>query len=272
MMAWAARKCNSVWSELLIVAIALVPFLFARGVQWTEKLAGSWCVVPSGERLSLAGFWAVVVSGFFARALMYRWAWRLIIWARLLHRLARLDLNTVATHPDRAGGLGFMGEVEVKLGILAFATGSATSANVASNILFQNSTLSSEKLVIIAFIVGATLVFLLPLLALSGTLARTRRKGLREYGALASGYVQQFDKKWVQREGQEGETLLGTGDIQSLADLGNSFNMIREMSLLPIARRHIIALALSAAVPMLPLVFLDPWAMAIAQGLLARLL
>lgn len=290
-LAWAQRKCNSSWSELIIAIIALTPFISLRGAHWSEKLAGSWALSPSGEGLSLAGFWMVFVSNFFMRAFLFRWVYRLIIWTRLLGRLGRLDLNTFATHPDRAGGLGFIGEVEMRFGILAFAVGAVASANVAANILFQHTSLRSERLVVIAYVVGASLVFLLPLLALARTLQRTWRKGLREYGELASSYVQQFDRKWVQRgRGRDGlppsgpprafgtihpdpsETLLGADDIQSLADLGNSFRTIEEMKLLPIGRRHIVVLVLSAAVPMLPLIFLDPWAREIAQKLLERLL
>ncbi len=133
-LAWAERTCNSGWSELVIAVFALIPFVFVRGAHWTERLAGSWALAPSGNSLSLDGFWAIFVSGFFLRAIVYRWVWRLIIWTRLLSRLARLDLNIIPTHPDRAGGLGFVGEVETRFGILSFAVGAVTSANVAANI------------------------------------------------------------------------------------------------------------------------------------------
>jgi len=84
--------------------------------------------------------------------------------------------------------------------------------------------------------------------------------------------VHRFDRKWIQRNNPEHEELLGTSDIQSLADLSNSFQIVHEIKLLPINRRCIIALLVSAALPMLPLVFLDPWAMEIAKKLLERLL
>lgn len=107
----------------------------------------------AGNGLNLAGFWFIFVSGFILGFLGYRWIWGLIIWARLHRRLDRLDLNTVATHPDRAGGLGFMGEVELRFGILAFAIGTLTSANLANNILFEGSTLGAQMTILIAFIV-----------------------------------------------------------------------------------------------------------------------
>jgi len=269
---WARGRCESRWSELVISLLALFPLVFLRGEHWNQNILDSWVLAPGGTGLSLAGVWSVFVAGFFCRVLLYRWVWRLFIWTRLLRRIARLDLNTVATHPDRAGGLGFLAEVEMRFSILAFAIGSVVSANVAGNILFQHTTLASEKVIIIAYIAGATIVIILPLLALAGVMHRTWRRGLHDYGGLASDYVHRFDRKWIQRNNPEHEELLGTSDIQSLADLSNSFQIVHEIKLLPINRRCIIALLVSAALPMLPLVFLDPWAMEIAKKLLERLL
>lgn len=272
LLVWARGKCESGWSELVLSLLALFPFVFLRGGRWNQNILDSWMLARGGDGLSLAGYWSVFVGGFFARVLLYRWVWRLFIWTRLLRRISQLDLNTVATHPDRAGGLGFMAEVEMRFGILAFAVGSIVSANVAGNILFQHATLDSERVVVIAYIAGATLVFVLPLLALAGALNRTWRRGMRDYGRLASDYVQRFDRKWIHGENPDGEKLLGTGDLQSLADLSNSMQVVHEIKLLPVNRRCVTALVISATLPMLPLVFLDPWAMGVAQKLLARLL
>lgn len=271
-LAWARKACDSRLSELVICLFALLPFIYVKGTGWSTNLADSWFLDSSGTRLSLAGMWSVFVGGFFARAFLFRWIWRMIIWTRMLGRFGRLDLNLIATHPDRAGGLGFIAEVELKFGILAFAMGAVTSANVAANIIFQHATLATERVTIIAYIVGSTIVLLLPLLALSGALHRAWRKGMRDYGRFASEYVQQFDAKWVQSSGGDRESPLGTGDIQSLADLSGSMEAVFEMKMLPINRRCIVGLVLSATIPMLPLVFLDPWAMQIARDLVSKLL
>jgi hypothetical protein len=50
-----------------------------------------------------------------------------------------------------------------------------------------------------------------------------------------------------------GEPVLGTADIQSLADLANSFDVVREMRLMPIGRQAVVQLAIMLALPLLPL-------------------
>jgi hypothetical protein len=85
-------------------------------------------------------------------------------------------------------------------------------------------------------------------------LARAKRRGLREYGVLSSRYVEDFDRKWIRGGADPGEALLGSADIQSLADLGNSFEIVRRMQPLPFGKETIVRLAVTTALPALPLV------------------
>jgi hypothetical protein len=105
---------------------------------------------------------------------------------------------------------------------------------------------------------GALAAFLF-LLALGPTcvfatgLARARRAGLRQYGSLASAYVLDFDRKWLGPRQPDQEPLLGSADIQSLADLANSFEVIRSVNIFPFGRQTLLQLALIVALPILPL-------------------
>jgi hypothetical protein len=42
-----------------------------------------------------------------------------------------------------------------------------------------------------------------------------------------------FEQKWVVRNSSTSEELLGAADIQSLADLGNSYALVRDMRPVP---------------------------------------
>jgi hypothetical protein len=107
-------------------------------------------------------------------------------------------------------------------------------------------------------IIGAVAILLLmvlgPLLFFTPCLMRAKRTGLRDYGILASRYVSDFDLKWVRGGAPEDETLIGSGDIQSLADLGNSFQVIREIKPFPFGRDTVIQLVVFTLLPGFPLV------------------
>ena len=75
--------------------------------------------------------------------------------------------------------------------------------------------------------------------------------GLREYGTLAQRYVREFDAKWLR--GGAAEPLLGSGDIQSLADLGNAHQAVRAMSIVPVTKAAIVELAAATLAPVAPL-------------------
>jgi hypothetical protein len=98
------------------------------------------------------------------------------------------------------------------------------------------------------------IVLLAPLLVFTPKLFAVKRRGLLEYSSLANEYTQAFDRKWVRKEVPEGEPLLGSGDIQSLADLGNSFTFVRNMRPFPVDLNGVIPLIVATALPMLPLV------------------
>jgi hypothetical protein len=84
-------------------------------------------------------------------------------------------------------------------------------------------------------------------------MARAKRKGLADYGLLAQRYVDGFEQKWVMTDAAHAEELLGAADIQSLADLGNSYAMVRDMRSLPFGLEDISRLAAATAAPLLPL-------------------
>jgi hypothetical protein len=72
---------------------------------------------------------------------------------------------------------------------------------------------------------------------------------------LAQRYVAGFRDKWIDN-GTSSAELLGTGDIQSLADLGNSYTVVQEMRLVPFGLRDVSRLAAATVAPMVPLLLL----------------
>jgi hypothetical protein len=48
--------------------------------------------------------------------------------------------------------------------------------------------------------------------------------------------------------------MLGSGDIQSLADLGNSFEVVRGMRIVPVTKEAMLQLGVATLIPIVPLV------------------
>jgi hypothetical protein len=249
------RMRDSFLAEGIIVALVIFSTAFLRLESSGSSSTWQILVSPSGVTRTMAGWWHVFVSLPIFQFLMARWLWRYLIWCWLLWRIARFDLQLIPTHPDRAAGLGFLGPAQVKFGIIVLALSSILSSHWGAEILFGGASLADYKMMILGYVVLVLLVLLGPLLVFSFRLLAVKRQGLLEYGALANQYTRTFDRKWIRGEAPEGEALIGSADIQSLADLGNSFQIIREMRPAPIDLwTTIVPMAAFTVVPFLPLV------------------
>jgi len=92
-----------------------------------------------------------------------------------------------------------------------------------------------------------------PFLVFAPQLAQAKRTGLREYGTLAERYVREFDAKWLRGGAPADEPFVGSGDIQSLADLGNSFEVVQTMRVVPVTKEAFVQLVAATVAPVVPL-------------------
>lgn len=241
--------------EVVIIAIIVIVSLSGLRLESLSSGISTWHSLASGsnQKLTFAGWWFVVVSRPFFLFLLLQWLWKLCIWYRFLWRISKVNLHLIPTHPDMAGGLGFLGSGQASFGIIVFALSIIITAAIGEKIIFGGESLPSFKVIIVAYVVLQLVIFLGPLLVFTPLLLRVKRRGLLEYGALATGYTQSFDNKWVRGKAPDGETLLGSSDIQSLADLANSFQVVNKMSAFLFNRSNITFIVAASAIPMFPL-------------------
>ena len=254
-LASAFRLRDSVPAEVLLIGI-----VYAVGIQliWRQYIAintATWYGAPTAEglKLSITGMWYVYVSLPLFQFLIIRWYFRLFIWMRFLWQVSRIDLSLVPTHPDRVGGLGFLCNSAYALMPLAMAHGALLSGWIANRIFHLGAALPDFKIEIAIFVVILQVVVLGPLLVFAPQLAQAKRTGLREYGTLAERYVREFDTKWLRGAGPANEPFVGSADIQSLADLSNSFDVVRTMRIAPVTRDAIVQLVVLTLAPVVPL-------------------
>jgi hypothetical protein len=254
-IASATRLRNSVLAE---VALIVLVYAVGVGVVWRTHsgvAVTSWYggTAEGMWRPSLAGWWLALASLPLFQFILLRWYFRLFVWARFLWHVSRLPLKLVPTHPDRCGGLGFLGNVGYAFAPWLLAQGALLAGTFSIQIFFAGAKLPQFKMEIVAVVVFLLLAVLGPLLVFAPVLGPAKRLGLREYGSFAQRYVRSFDRKWLRGGAAAGEELLGTGDIQSLADLGNSFEVVRGMRLAPFTKETVLQLTVLTLLPLLPL-------------------
>jgi len=239
------------------VLVLLAGGLLVTQVRWDLPAAVSTWRNSTGAAggLTWAGWWYTLVSMPVFQFLVWRWCWRLLVWWWILWRIARTDLQLVPTHPDHAAGLGNLGMTHVNLSPLIFGLSAMMVASYAETVLFGGAKLESLSLSLALIVVASAVIVLAPLTFFAPRLLQAKQRGLLKYGQLASAYTQAFDAKWI-KGGHGKEELLGTADLQSLADLGNSFEVVDSMRIVPFSRNDALLLALAAILPMLPLLLI----------------
>jgi hypothetical protein len=247
------RARDSILAEVILVIIAYI-FSFTA-FHATPSHISTWyrTVSDNGDSLTWAGIWLLTVCTPLFQFLNLRWLWRLFLWFQFLNRVRHLDLQLFPPHPDQAAGLGFVGEGQRFFGILLFAFSIGSTGVLAREIVYGKIPLTYFIPAIATYVVAALIIIVGPLVVFTGILLKTKRIGLHQYGTLATTYTGLFHKKWIWHHNPDNDALLGTGDIQSLADLGNSYSFVEKMTPLPVDIRTVLHLIVASLLPLAPL-------------------
>lgn len=271
----AARLRDSTLAELVLLALVFGLGVYAAWQKYAGVSVATWYAAPAaatGPRLSLAGMWLVGVSLPLLHFMLLRWYYRLCIWARLLLQISKIDLALIPTHPDRTAGLGFLSLSVNCFVLIALAHGVLLAGWVGDRIFNHGASLADFKIEIVLFVVLVEALIIGPLLVFVPMLGNSKWLGRWEYGVLAERYVRSFDHKWLRGGAASDEPLLGSADIQSLADLTSSYQAIGTMRLTPFTAGPLVAIAAAALAPIVPLVLTAVDAEALMKKLFAILL
>ena len=249
------RLRNSTLIEIaLLVAAFTLGYVIWRGT--TALRVDTWYAASGADgvqRLTLAGWWYAFVSLNVFRFMVLRWYFRLILWYIFLWRVARLPLRLNALHPDCAGGLGFLAGSAFALLPMLLAHTVTLAGVIGGRIWHEGMKLTQFQLEIggsVALLMAAALA---PLAFFMFQLARAQREAARLYGVMAMRYVDEFRAKWLRERRPGGEALVGSADIQSLADLAGGSEPLGKTGFFPIGRQSVVTLGILIALPFAPL-------------------
>ncbi len=252
------RLRNSVVIEVALLVLVYTVGLWVWASVWRSQIAldtSSWYAISKGAEMHLtpAGYWYLFVSLPIFQFILLRWYLRLVLWFWLLYRISRLNLRLIPIHPDKTGGLGFLERSTHAFAPILVAQGAAMAGLIGSQIFHAGKNLMDFKFQIVGFMGFCIVTLLIPLAMFMPLLARAKQQGLGDLGKLSTRYAGEFEGKWVHGGAQADEMLLGSADIQSLADLATSYGIVNDMRLVPFGLKDVVRLALLVAVPFLPL-------------------
>jgi len=254
-VASAIRLRNSVAAELLLVVLVYgVGMLIIRRTQVALDMDTWYASAEAGRlRLTYAGWWGALVAQPVVQFLCMRWFFRFFVWGRFLWQVSRIPMNLEPAHPDCSAGLHFLSLFERACRMVMLALGATLSGTIANKILYTGASLLEFEVEIIGMV--ALLIFMVfgPMLVFTPRLLEVKYYAIAEYGRLGQIYAREFDRKWIHGERPAGEPLLGSADIQSLADLRNSYLVVKDMRWTPFDLWDVVTLAVFTLIPLVPL-------------------
>ena len=246
-----ALRRRDLWIAELVCVVAAYAINLVGVDMFLHSAAASWIVAvgPTGARLTLAGWWCALVSSPLFWFLLLRWLWRHGVWGLLLRDLARLDLRLVATHPDGAGGLAFIGQYPNAFAAFVFALSCVLGAAIAQHLLRGGLSAATYGQLMCAWLVVVVILFGAPLLAFSGPLRRLKEATLLVAGAVATRHERAAERELLGRNtsaGSDGEAAASS----DIPDPAKFYATTTKLSTFLISRSAIVPVAAAALLPL----------------------
>jgi hypothetical protein len=241
------RWANWWWPEVACLVLAVLLDVTGSRLQTYGQSA---TYDPARDSLSFFVYLHVGLLVF--RFLLFRAAWKLALWGWFLWRASRLDLHLISGHPDRAGGLGSLEGVHERFSPLVAGLSVLECAALAESISTGTLAVTAVYPTLALLLLLDGVLFLGPLVVFTDKLWAGRTKGAGLYNGLAARYVKAFEAKWLEGT-PPNEPLLGTADLQSLADLANAVSVVKGMRWITIGPRLLTIMTIAVVGPLTPL-------------------
>ena len=243
---------------LILIVLASVFSLVQSGAYGgLEGGATSWKFVgkPEDNVISMAGKWAVFVSIPFFQFLLLQWLWRYTVWMMLLFHLARLPLKLRPTHADRSGGLGIIILAQRSYSFIFVAGSLVISGQLIVFIMNSPDNMLMVQRVVIGYIILCVILLLLPLFFFMGKLVKTKQLGLLSLSELGIDISKTFESDWLNKKPIEERIQERQVDPSLAYDYSSMYDVLQQLRVVPVTARDVIGIAVTLALPFLPVLF-----------------
>jgi hypothetical protein len=234
---------------LMAVLVAAWTILQPAAVGAEAGHEAKWASSGEAGGLGFGGWWFLYVSRPIFSVLLAGWLWRLLLVFVLLKRIARLDLSIVPTHPDGAGGLGFVKDMPKAFSLLAFATSAVVASRLAHDVIYHGVTVQSLKGVLGAFVCWSLRTSVSRLSSPSGAPA-SRPADTAPWSA-ARRLVR---RRWILGEKPADDALLQAPEIGPVADTLALYEAVSRMKPVPFGKSTLLGIAVPTLIPILVLI------------------
>ena len=252
LLAVADRRTSSRLAEGLMLLAAFTASAGTEQIRWIgshDKWAGA---LEDGAVVHSWGGLAVTwISDPLFAFLFLRWMWRFVVLAWMMYGISRLPLRLWPLHPDRVGGLAFLGQFPAAFSGLVFALGCVLATGIHEHRTESFVDMDFMQLVTLGWVGFTLLITLGPLTFFAAPLGAARDHAREVYGVLVVRHLEAFDRAWIGTERHDQEMPPGDSSISSVSGLNDAIAPLLGMSVIPGGLAGVRWIGVASSVPML---------------------
>jgi hypothetical protein len=232
---------------VIIFALTLIWLVGAPQDLHSHEL--SWATLDDG--MGFGGWWFLYVIRPVFTILLLGWFWRIGLLLIMFHKISKLDLALVPSHPDEMGGLGFLTKLPKAFVLVTLAMSAVLASRWVHDSLFHATALESFKLPLISFVVLWSIIVLMPLFVFSGKMFSVRKKALKDYSALLARHGRLVHNKWILGQEVGHQDILDAAELGPSADIQTIYIAVKKMKIVPLNKSCLMPILAPIALPMI---------------------
>lgn len=246
---------NSYIPEILILVIIYGLIIINWDSLSVFSSGRNYIIKENSHTLNVGGWYYLLVCSPIFQLLVFRWIWRWIVWIYSIIRISQFSLQVDPLHADKMGGLEYLNSVPLTLSYILVAPSAVLSAHIGIDIIYQGASLSAYVVPVSMYVFLLPLILFAPLLLFLPKLLKAKSYGVQRFGNLIRRHNKAYKDVWIDGEGKEGDSLLGTVDNSSLADINGSYASVQGMQLFPVNLKSLLISFGLNLLPYIPLIF-----------------
>jgi len=260
------QKYNQLVARLVKLTTSYIPEIIVLVIYYTaiftnpdlisaEDSGRNYLTYSDTNTLNVAGWFNFLFCIPIYLLVTFRWAWRWIIWVYSMIKISFFKIYTDPLHADNVAGLAYLNSTPFTFSFILIAPSAMLSAEIGINIIYNDVSFMSYKLLILLYVFILPIILYSPLAVFMIKLFNARKEGVVMFGGLIRKHNYNYVKKWIDSSSTNKERILGAMDNSSLANINCSYTPITEMKLIPVNYRMIVLSFIMNVIPYIPLVF-----------------